>query len=252
MNGSPQTEIIGGNIYNSEIESIKAKSAYTPRATQLLGFDMAPSEEQLYWYSSQMRKDNLESSSSMQIKPKHIQREPLGEIRQPIEEDKYEAYFPNSSPSPSVWDHLSKKSKLSQKKISEFYGKCDNNSNPKGLLSDNSSEFFIKWNTGYQSDTRADKPSYWAKCSFRIRRKRPSKKLKNEMAPLTSNQKQIYQMAIRQATEENEELNDVISGLNQQINELKLELEERDTTIDELAALVNRLTDGELDQKLNC
>lgn len=85
---------------------------------------------------------------------------PLGEIRQPKEEDKYDMYFSNTISEPSSSDKPSKKSKLTQKKLNEYYEKGSYNSNLKALRSSNSSEFFIKPLSGYLSDSRANKVKY--------------------------------------------------------------------------------------------
>lgn len=61
---------------------------------------------------------------------------------------------------------------------------------------------------------------------------------------------QVYKLAMKRATDENEELRDIVSGLQQQMSELKLQLSERDEAIDQLIELANKLSDGELSQKL--
>lgn len=61
---------------------------------------------------------------------------------------------------------------------------------------------------------------------------------------LNESQEQLYKNAIKEITEENSDLRHVISGLNQQIIELKLEVEERDEALDELTRHINKLEDG--------
>ena len=61
----------------------------------------------------------------------------------------------------------------------------------------------------------------------------------------------MYKLALKSASEQCGKMRENISGLTQQIHELKLENEKKDETINELFDVVDKLTNGEARRELN-
>lgn len=64
---------------------------------------------------------------------------------------------------------------------------------------------------------------------------------------MTPNQELIYKGALRHADTENKKLRDSINGLEQQINELKIENDDKFELIGKLTDYLNQINNGELD-----
>lgn len=222
----------------------------TPRVTKLIDVDMTSVEDELLCHSSSIKNSNNEKNFSKGTEINKSKKIPLQVVRRPIEEDKYEMYL-NKVPSSLFSSGKSGKSSIQKSVKGGFDKKIQNDQKLRQNSDENSSEFFIGASSWPKSDPRATKIANKAKCKTWGCHKITNKSKKANEKPATTNQMQIYQLAMKKATEENDELRDIISGLRQQISELKLQLSDRDEAIDQMSNLINKLTDGELNEKLH-
>ena len=91
---SPLTEIIGGNIYWSDSDSIKMKTVMTPRRMRLLDSGSRIDAMKALWKSPLSEENSSSNSSENKIFTK---KRPLQEIKQQREEDKEEVSLYNIS-----------------------------------------------------------------------------------------------------------------------------------------------------------
>lgn len=222
----------------------------TPRPARLLDLDFQSSEPELYCYSSLIKKDENGTGSDKNKKDTNDQIVPHLEPQRRIEEEKYQTQSLKSS-----------KHSLKSYKSEISFGKYNKEGSESNKIKrkcqklkiqseESSSEFFINWSPSSSSISEQVRPQFWVKWrAWNWASSRQGQK-KLEEGNLNTNQKQIYTLALRRATDENRELLERISGLQQQIHELKIENNNKDQTIDELAAYINKLTDGELDKQL--
>lgn len=236
-------------MYLSDKDYTYQRSAVTPRVTKLIDVDMTSVEDELLCFSSSIKKSNNKKSHN-NTELNKSKKMPLQQVRRPIEEDKYEVYL-NKVPSYQYSSENSGKSSIQKSTKGGFDKKIQNDQKLRRLSDENSSEFFIKAVAGPNSDPRPAKISNKAKWRTWGCHKANIKVKKVDEKPATTTQMQIYQLAMKKSTEENDELRDIISGLRQQISELKIQLNERDEAIDEMSNLINKLTDGELNEKLH-
>lgn len=223
----------------------------TPRPARLLDMDFEASEPELYCYSNLIKKDENGTGSDKNKKDKSNKNAFHLEPQRRIEEDKYQTQSLKSPPQ-SLKSYKSEVSFGKYNKEGSEANKIKRNRPKLKIQSSNSSsEFFINWTPSSSARSEQVRPQFWVKWrAWKWASSRHEQK-KLEDSSLNANQKQIYTLALRRATDENRELLERISGLQQQIHELKIENSTKDQTIDELAAYINKLTDGELDKQLH-
>jgi hypothetical protein len=227
----------------------KLKSVMTPRRKKLLELNSHNSSNNLHWHSS-ISQFKAERSSEKKIISEKYSNFPLKERKKNLEESKYgvsdmKSYIEYSD---SKYNSASIKSEAGSECPSEFVKEF----NPKKKICSSSSQskYLVLQDSGYSSDNRYNKPTVWPnwgpwKCTMP-----PLYRKRNRNFWLSENQEQVYKGALKKTTEENLKLREWVSGLQQQINELKIEVDEKDRTIDELAEMVNQLADGELDRQI--
>lgn len=221
----------------------------TPRRRKLLELSSRNSSNNLHWHSNISQFNAERGPESKIISEKHP-KVPLQERKKNLEESKYgisdfKSYIECSE---SKRNSASVKSGAGSECPSEFVKEF--NPTKKICSSSSQSKYLVLQDSGYSSDNRYNKPTIWPnwgpwKCT-----NPPLYRKKNRQFWLSENQEQVYKGALKKATEENMKLREWVSGLQQQIHELKIEVEEKDKTIDELAEVVNQLADGELDRQI--
>lgn len=190
--------------------------------------------------------DEAGSKPSESGKLRRFAKLPLQEIKQTKEEDKLENVFECSESWP-VNSEPRSPSKNNESKASEIN---DIAGDPKRSPSKKLSEIFIKSAPEADSESRPPVGEFcytWGpwRCQAAWYEKQPGRE-----EFLESNSRMVYKYALKQCTSKNKEYLECISGLKQQIEELKIEKESDKVCINELKSLVNRLSDGEFDEQL--
>lgn len=132
MNGSPLQEIIGGNIYLSNMDSVYQRSVWTPRVTKLIEVDLRSEGSEVRSLSCSSKKDKTESSPITNSNKKISKKIPFQQLKRPIEENKHEIYL-NKVPSYISVSESNSKFSMSREKESVFGMKSRNNPNLKML-----------------------------------------------------------------------------------------------------------------------
>jgi hypothetical protein len=118
-------------------------------------------------------------------------------------------------------------------------------------INQNSSEMFINKDKGNYSNTRGNNTIRWPRWGpCNCNNNNPQNK-NYGIEQLNPNQELIYKGAIRHAQSENDELRGCVNGLNQQINELRIENDGKNEAIDKLHDYLMQYTNGDFERQLN-